>query len=278
MSSKQDLYDLGLTFGLLGAFHAPDHTGDPDDDLARKNADFLAQSCGPVAVLTRAHEPRRILVPTPGDRDCVVQGAAHWLRTPASGVVLTRAFIDATGALALALPVTDHTIVSAQVLDDEDRILAFGMARVTRNRAFGPEGEVTALLAAIEESTPLEAIDQVRFHLNAGRGPCCLAVDTEYLDGIRESMADSEFDVSRFIAWDSETGSKGLSLVRIVEADIARVATDRVAFEVHTRDNDCVVCCAKHHGMPYYAPEDGRHNLAFVRTDRVLPRRQWGGW
>lgn len=274
MSSKQDLYDLGLTFGLLGAWHAPDHTGNPDDPHARETARFLHEVCGNPLLLTGLHEPRRILMPSQ-DPLLLASGHAHWVRTPASGVVLTRAFMDETGTATLAMPVTDHTVVSAQFLDADDGILAFAMIRITRNRSFGNAGEIATLLETLANSEAPLAIAQVRFHLNAGRGPCCLPVDPDYLEGIRDVMADSEFDVSRFIGYDAETGREGISMVKIVEMDIARSCLDRFPYEVHTRDNDCVVCCARHHGMPYYAPEDERRNLAFVRTDLTMPRRAW---
>jgi hypothetical protein len=275
VSSKQDLYDLGVTFGLLGAFHAPDHTGDPDDGYALEAARLLHAICGTPLLLTRQHEPRRVLRPDQDPR-LVAVDPGWWMRTPASGVVLPRAFLDETGVTTLAMPVTDHTIVSAQVLDEGERILAFAMLRVTRNRSFGPAGEIATLLETLEDCALPAPIAQVRFHLNAGRGPCCLPVDRDYLAGIREAMGDAEFDVGRCLGYDSETGRSGISMVKIVEMDIDRACAGRFQYEVHTRDNECVVCCAKHHGMPYYAPEDGRHNLAFVRTDRVMPKRTWG--
>lgn len=274
MSSKQDLYDLGLTFGLLGAFHAPDHTGDPDDAHARANERLLHASCGGVLTLTGVHEPRRVLMPSQ-DPLLVAADHGHWMRMPASGVVLTRAFMDETGVSTIAMPVTDHTIVSVQVLDADDGILAFAMIRITRNRSFGNAGEIATLLETLEKSGLVRPIAQVRFHLNAGRGPCCLPVDQDYLNGIRASLADSEFDVGQLVGYDTETGREGISMVRIVETDIDRRCVSRFHFEVHARDNDCVVCCAKHNGMPYYAPEDGRSNLAFVRTDLAMPRRAW---
>jgi len=274
MSSKQDLYDLGLTFGLLGAFHAPDHTGVPTETHAQANAARLVDICGGLVILTRSHEPRRVLTPEL-DPLLVATGQSHWMQTPASGVVLSRQFMDAHAVTAIAMPVTDHTIVSAQALDAHDGIVAFAMVRITRNRSFGNAGEIATLLDTIEGCELVAPIAQIRFHLNAGRGPCCLAVDKDYLDGIRDSLADAEFDITRFLGYDSETGREGISMVKIIEMDIARLCGGRFPFEVHTRDNDCVVCCAKHHGMPYYAPEDERHNLAFVRTDRTMPRAAW---
>lgn len=274
MSSKQDLYDLGLTFGLLGAFHAPDHTGEPDDLQAVENARFLRDACGLPLTLTHVHEPRRVLTPDDGP-DLTTAEVGLWLRTPASGVLLPRAFLDRTGVRTLAMPVTDHTVVSAQVLDEHDHLLAFAMVRVTRNRSFGQAGEIATLLERLDDLHLPTPIAQVRFHLNAGRGPCCLPVDHDYLDSIREALEDSEFDVGRFIGYDSETGRSGISMVKIVETDIERCCSGRLTYEAHTRDNECVVCCAKHHGMPYYAPEDLRHNLAFVRTDLRMPRPAW---
>lgn len=274
MSSKQDLYDLGLTFGLLGAFHAPDHTGNPDDVHALANERLLHAACGEVITLTDVHEPRRVLMASQ-DPLLVSTGHGHWLRTPASGVVLTRAFMDETGVSTIAMPVTDHTLVNVQVLDADEGILAFAMIRITRNRSFGPAGEIATLLETLENSETAKAIAQVRFHLNAGRGPCCLPVDRDYLNSIRDSLGDAEFDIGRFIGYDTETGRRGISMVKIVETDIDRCCAGRFHVEVHTRDNDCVVCCAKHNGMPYFAPEDGRSNLAFVRTDLVMPRRTW---
>lgn len=270
MSSMLYLFDLGLQVGVLGAFHSLDHTGESTDVHARRNHDLLARTCGNHVTLTYKHEPRRVRVfdvhPSVYIDDC-----SRWLKSAASGVLLTRAFMDAANTRTIAMPVTDHTIVSAQVLDAEDCVLAFAMARVTQDRAYGSAGEVTALLDALDACELHRPIALIRFHLSAGRGPCCLPLDIAYLDGIKNTYGDPGIDLGRFISYDSEHGRPGIDMVKILEMDIERQCADRYVCEVHTRDNDCTVCCAKHHGMPYYSPEDKRHNLAFVSTELQMP-------
>lgn len=284
MSWFQTLGDLGVAQGLLGSFHAESvlpelaeqdrHVADALNEIARyTQSDLVA--------IGAAHEPGRIIgVPTKQQRVLGKMGTCTMLlhKQPACGVLFNLFFsMEARAVRTICIPVCDHAVIALQIVDENDRVLSVGAARVTPDRLCGDGSIVAAIFeAALRETQHTLPGVTFRFHLSAGCGPCCMKFDRH----LAERMTD---DFKQYPDLDFQPGvlfDKGqLDMLAILAEELRlRARMHGVHAEVFSRDRDCTVCCSGEAGAPYYTRGDTRdgqptrYNLYFFSSSVIVPR------
>lgn len=283
MSWLQTLSDLGVQMGLFGAYHARDlrpELESVDPHVANALAQIGKYTCGNLAVLCTAHEPGRVWEPRePGylvtgmDFACNV----HLADVPACGVLVSAKYTHLFGVHTVCMPLCDHAAIGLQIVDEDGRVLALGAFRATPDRLCGNGSVIAAIFEHTlrEESYRARGV-QHRFHLSAGRGPCCMKFNASYAEQMVAAFKQySNIDFEPHALFDK--GQIDMLAVLVHEIRL-RAQGLHVCAEVHARDRDCTVCCAAESGIPYYngddVADDGgvRHNLWFFSSEPSVPR------
>lgn len=304
MSSLQFFLDLGVTMGILGKSHAPNHlASDSRDQNIARNLAIISEACGGAnsVLLTETHEPDRVMTLEDNGLISGIRGARR-IDVPASGVFLSRENMLAGNIRTICMPVCDHATMGLQMLDQSKQVLACGMMRATPDRTSGSGSVIESFLNAFrgQGESLVARVTEVNFHVSAGRGPCCFTTPTTRQLAILEEVddrggfdsldEDERQEVARRLS--GLILEHGSGVLRAHETDMVAQLEDEAArciqewnlpklrsggmtlkYSFHKRDTGCTVCCPGPFGSPYFTKEDGKYNLAFFHTGLEIPSR-----